>query len=311
MQNSLILAVYKYKIALKKLEETASEIKIQELNEPFLNAYDVTLSVLREDLFHPLTGGNKWRKLKYNLLEAKKQGYIQLLTFGGAYSNHLVATAVSGKAAGFKMNGIVRGEEIFPLNRSLQIAADHGMQLHYVSRELYRNYRDNSTHHQLQQQFGDCYILPEGGSNILAVKGCAEIIKDIKKDFDIICVAVGTGATLAGITYALHDNQRALGICVLKNGSQVKTDIKNWHAELKITNSNWELIEDYHFGGYAKSNAELKKFVEDFSIVHKIRIEPIYTGKLFFGIYDLIKKNFFRRGARILAVHTGGLQYLQ
>ncbi len=293
------------------MKETASEIKIQELNEPFLKAHDVTLSVLREDLFHPLTGGNKWRKLKFNLQEAKDQGYGQLLTFGGAYSNHLVATAVSGKESGFKTIGIVRGEETFPLNRSLQIAADHDMQLHYVSRELYRNYRDISTHHQLQQQFGDCYILPEGGSNLLALKGCAEIIKDINLDFDVICVAVGTGATLAGIISALDDNQRALGICVLKNGAQVKTDINNWHADLKITNLNWELIEDYHFGGYAKSNAELKKFIEDFGTVHKIQIEPVYTGKLFFGIYDLIKHNFFSGGTRILAVHTGGLQYMQ
>lgn len=294
------------------MEAVETGIKIQQLNEPFLKFHDIALSVLREDLIHPLTGGNKWRKLKYNLQAAKEQGYKQILTFGGAFSNHLVATAVSGKQAGFKTIGLVRGEETLPLNRSLQIASEHGMQLHYISREAYRNYREHATHHQkLVQQFGDSYIVPEGGSNLLAVKGCAEIIEDIKTDFDVICVAVGTGATLAGIISALKPGQQALGFCVLKNASAVKTDIDSWFNEIKIINSNWRLIEDYHFGGYAKSNTELRKFTEHFTTQHNILIEPVYTGKLFYGIYNLIRKNFFRKGTRILAVHTGGLQYLK
>lgn len=289
---------------------TSVLIQVQELDDHLIIEKQTKLSVLREDLVHPLTGGNKWRKLKYNLQLAKDQGHNTLLTFGGAFSNHLVATAVAGKENGFKTIGLVRGEETLPLNKSLQMAVDHGMQLHYLSREQYRIYRNPETHPQLKTQFGDCYILPEGGSNLLAVKGCSEMLTDANIDFDIVCVAVGTGATLAGIISALKPHQSAIGFCVLKNASQIKTDIENWLTESDIKNSNWSLMAGYHFGGYAKSNHELLNFVDQFSRNNKIPIEPIYTGKLFYGIFDLTKKDFFQSGTKILAIHTGGLQYL-
>lgn len=301
------------------MTETAfADIPIQHLLDPLLVQKNIFLSVLREDLMHPLTGGNKWRKLKYNLQAAKAQGYATLLTFGGAYSNHLVATAVAGRQHGFKTICLVRGEETLPLNRSLQIAFNHKMQLHYISREQYRIYRDALTHHQLINEFGNCYILPEGGSNSLAVKGCSEIIQKLEIDADVICVATGTGATLAGIASKLKPHQQAIGFCVLKNASQLKTDIENWISEMQTPNApkeflqtDWQLNKDYNFGGYAKSNMALLDFVKQFSIQHSIPIEPIYTGKLFYGIYDLIQKNFFKEGTRIIAIHTGGLQYLK
>ncbi len=288
----------------------SQQIPIQVLNNPLLEQKKISLSILREDLVHPFTGGNKWRKLKYNLQQAKDHGLDTLLTFGGAYSNHLVATAVAGKKNGFKTIGLVRGEEMPPLNKCLQIAIDHGMQLHYLSRAQYRTYRNPETHHPLKKQFGDCYILPEGGSNLLAVKGCSEIITDAKIDFDIVCVAVGTGATLAGIISVLKPHQQALGFCVLKNVEQIKNDVENWLTDSGVKNSNWSLVEDYHFDGYAKSNRELLNFVEQFSLANEIPIEPIYTGKMFYGIMDLIGKSYYEKGSRIIVIHSGGLQYL-
>lgn len=284
---------------------------IHNINDPLLIQKRITLSVLREDLVHPLTGGNKYRKLKYNLIQAKEDGYDTLLTFGGAYSNHLVATASAGKQNGFKSIGLVRGEETLPLNRSLQVALDDDMQLHYISREQYRAYRNFESDDQFKKQFGDCYILPEGGSNLLAVKGCSEIMQDVNINADVICVAVGTGATLAGIISSLEPNHKAVGFCVLKNEQQIKKDIKNWLTQTGITNTNWQLIADYHFGGYAKTNDELLDFTRYFTLKYNIPIEPVYTGKMFYGIFDLIKKDFFENGAKILAVHTGGLQYLE
>ncbi len=293
------------------MEKKINDVTLQHLHDSLLLQKEISLSLLREDLIHPLTGGNKWRKLKYNLQVAKAEGYDTLLTFGGAYSNHLVATAVAGKQNGFKTIGLVRGEEMFPLNRSLQIVVDHDMQLQYVSREEYRNYRVATTRKQLKTQFGNCYVLPEGGSNSLAVKGCSEIMQHIPFDADIICVATATGSTLAGIASALKPHQQAIGFCVLKNAFQVKYDVDNWLDELQMQNSNYSLIEDYDFGGYAKSNAELVNFIKQFTLQHNIPIEPIYTGKLFYGLFDLIRKDFFKRGTRIVAIHTGGLQYLE
>ena len=291
---------------------TSHSAQLQWITNELIEDHSIRLAVLREDLVHPITGGNKWRKLKYNFQQAKEKKFENILTFGGAYSNHLVATAVAANQAGFKTIGLVRGEESFPLNKTLQTAAFHGMKFHYISREEFRKYRDENenTRDELQSKFGRCFIIPEGGSNLQGVMGCREILNEKHADFDMVCAATGTGATLAGLIASLKSHQQALGFCVLNNSGQLKVSINNRLAELNINHKDWKLNTDYDFGGYAKSNNDLRSFVFKFNNQFNIPVEPIYTGKMFYGIFDLIAKNYFPTGSRILALHSGGLQYL-
>ena len=270
---------------------------------------DISLYLKREDRLHPEVAGNKFRKLKYNLLEAQKQAKNRLLTFGGAYSNHIAATAAAGKLAGFKTIGVIRGEELgndlektLQQNPSLKFANSCGMQLHFVSREEYREKNSEEFLEKLKSKFGDVYLLPEGGTNALAVKGCEEILSPVDNDFEFIACAVGTGGTIGGIINASAENQICLGFSALK-GDFLSAEIEKFSNK-----KNWKLITDYHFGGYAKVNEELIAFINEFRENFKIQLDPIYTGKLVFGIFDLIKKDYFPPGSKILAIHTGGLQ---
>lgn len=266
---------------------------------------DITLCIKREDTIHPLVSGNKYRKLKYNLVEAQRLGKKGLLTFGGAFSNHIVATAYAGQQAGLATLGIIRGEELadnWMGNPTLDMAAEHGMQFHFISRKEYRE-KDNPVFlEKLIAIFGDFYVLPEGGTNTLAVKGCREILKTSDTEFDFICCAVGTGGTLAGLINSAHPNQTVLGFPVLK-GNFLKQDILKF-----ASNENWELVPDYHFGGYAKMDLRLIDFINSFKKDTQIALDPIYTGKMLLGILDKVRQGFFERGSRILAIHTGGLQ---
>lgn len=274
-----------------------------------LQEQGVELWVKREDLLHPHISGNKWRKLKYNLQEAGQQGHHALLTFGGAYSNHIAATAAAGQEYGFKTIGIIRGEEHLPLNPTLRFATSCGMQLHYISRDKYKLKAEPDFLEELQQQFGQVYLLPEGGTNLLAVKGCTEIVQDIPITYDYICSAMGTGGTLAGIVAGLAGEKQVLGFPALKGGEFLQQEVEELvRAYSGHTYSNWQLITDYHFGGYAKVKPELLAFMEAFGQKHHIPLEPVYTGKMLYGLFDLIRKGFFARGSRIVAVHTGGLQ---
>lgn len=268
--------------------------------------------IKREDLNHHLISGNKWHKLKYNINEARKQNKHTLLTFGGAYSNHIYAVAGAGRIFGFKTIGVIRGEEHLPLNPTLSFAKENGMQLHYLDRASYRKKINPEIINLLQKMFGDFYLLPEGGTNELAVKGCSEIIDKIDVDFDFICCPCGTGGTLAGLISGLNGNKFALGFSVLKGASFLKENVADLIQSFNDnTCSNWDIILKYHFGGYAKVNQKLLDFVYNFSTRTKIPIEPIYTGKMLFGIYDLLSKGFFNEGSRIVAIHTGGLQGLK
>lgn len=266
----------------------------------------------REDLIHPQISGNKWRKLKYNLIEAEKTGKKTLLTFGGAYSNHIYAVAAAGKEYGFNTIGIIRGEEYNPLNPTLQFASNCGMELHYLNRAAYKFRNDKKFQDELLDRFKDVYLIPEGGSNTLAVKGGLEIIDDIVAEFDYICCACGTGGTLAGLVAGLNGKNKALGFPILKGGGFLKEEVSNL---IKSYNGkvyeNWDLIVDYHFGGYAKINYELVEFINEFEKLNDIKLDPIYTGKMLYGIYDLIKKNFWDKDQKIIAVHTGGLQGIE
>lgn len=290
-------------------------IPLQQVNIDFLEEKHIQLFVLREDLIHPSISGNKWRKLFYNLQEAKNDGKNQLLTFGGAYSNHIAATAAAGKQFGFKTIGIIRGEEHLPLNPTLQLAVENGMQLKYISRSLYKEEKYNTSFLQeMKAEFGDFYLIPEGGSNAFAVKGCTEILKNINIDYDVICCACGTGGTITGIIAAANETKEIIGFPALKGGDFLKNDIQQLLADyqqqfdIKISVKNWSLITGYHFGGYAKTNTELIDFVNDFYQKQSIPLDLIYTGKMLYGILHLAKTSSKFNGKKIVAVHTGGLQ---
>ncbi|MHA7830603.1 MAG: 1-aminocyclopropane-1-carboxylate deaminase/D-cysteine desulfhydrase [Flagellimonas sp.] len=280
----------------------------QHIDIPLLREKGITLYLKREDTIHPFVSGNKYRKLKYNLLEAKKQGKDTLLTFGGAFSNHIAATAYAGQEQGLKTIGVIRGEELedkWQNNPTLNMAHEHGMQFHFVSRSDYRLKNEPSFLKNLKSQFGDFYLLPEGGTNKLAVKGCTEILTEDDATFDYICSAVGTGGTVAGLINASRPHQTVLGFPALK-GNYLIEEIRTF-----AQNQRWQLVTDYHFGGYAKVDQQLIDFINLFKNETGIPLDPIYTGKMLFGIFELVKRDVFSPGSQILAIHTGGLQGIQ
>lgn len=246
--------------------------------------------------------GNKFRKLKYNLEEARCLGHKTLLTFGGAFSNHIDAVSAAGQRFGFKTIGIIRGEETALENPTLSRAASRGMELHFIDREAYRQKTSPDFIKTLQQRFGDFYLLPEGGTNELAVAGCAEILSAQTNRFDYICCAVGTGGTLAGLAKGAADHQQIIGFPALK------ADLIETEIEKLVTRSNWHIQRGYEFGGYAKVSQELIGFMNRFYQLHKIPTDPVYTAKLLFGVIDRIQNGYFASNSSILVVHTGGLQ---
>lgn len=283
-----------------------SKPPLQELNDSLFAEKNVHVSVLRLDLIHPEVNGNKWYKLKYNLEEAKKNNYTRLLTFGGAWSNHLPATSAAGKILGFNTIGIVRGEELnTQSNASLKRCADNGMHLHFISREAYHKKEEPAFIEQLKKQFGEFYLIPEGGSNELAVHGAAEIVNEINVPFDFICTACGTGGTLAGIASALNEKQKVIGFAALNAVNYFDNQIKKL-LNRKHLPDTVELIHNYHFGGYAKTSTELKTFSEHFFQKFNIQPDPVYNSKMYYGIFDLISKGFFEAGSAIICLHTGG-----
>ena len=279
-------------------------IKIE--NQFLFTLNTISVSIKREDLIHPIISGNKFRKLKYNILEAKRLQHKTMLTFGGAYSNHIAAVAYSGMQNGFHTIGIIRGEELFDKiqeNPTLKFAQECGMVFEFVSREQYRNKNDLDFLKSLQEKFGDFYLIPEGGTNYFAIKGCEEILEKQDKDFDYICTCVGTGGTIAGIVNSSSENQKVLGFLALN------TNYLEEHIDNSTNNkTNWQLINDYHFGGYGKVTDELIIFMNDFYDKYKILLDPIYTAKMLFGVFDLISKNYFPKNSKILMIHSGGIQ---
>lgn len=277
--------------------------------EFLLKKKDVSVYIKREDLLHKHISGNKFRKLKYNILEATRLEKTTLLTFGGAYSNHISATAYAGKLFGLKTIGVIRGEELgidlnntLATNSTLKFASNQGMELYFVSRIDYRKKNSIEFIDKLKQKIGDFYHIPEGGTNNLAVKGCEEILTNKDDKFDYICCAVGTGGTISGIINTAKKQQIILGFPALK-GSFQSVEIEKY-----VNKHNWRLIEDYHFGGFAKINSELVSFINEFKEKHNILLDPIYTSKMLFGVNDMIERNYFKKGTKILTIHTGGLQ---
>ncbi|UOQ73752.1 1-aminocyclopropane-1-carboxylate deaminase/D-cysteine desulfhydrase [Hymenobacter cellulosilyticus] len=284
---------------------------IQELQEPVATQHGVRLLLVRDDLTHPELPGNKWRKLKYNLQAARKQGHDTLLTFGGAFSNHIAAVAAAGQLQSFRTIGLIRGEETLPLNPTLARAAADGMHLRYLDRETYRRKHEPAVLAELLAQTGPAYVLPEGGTNTLALPGCAELVSELAAhtSFDTLCVACGTGGTLAGLLTGLNGQHQAMGVAVLKNGSFLQDEINALtQATAGRQYANWELRTDYHFGGYAHFSAELLGFIQEFQARHGVLLDPVYTGKLLYAVLDLIRQGHFAAGSTVAAVHTGGLQ---
>ena len=282
-------------------DQIAQSVAYQKLN---LDAA-VSVTVKRLDQIHPQISGNKFFKLKYNFLEAQEQGLNKVLTFGGAYSNHIAATAYAAHLFGFKSVGIIRGEELAEkaLNSTLATAQQFGMQLHFVSREQYRLKDQPEYLAALNQQFPEHFIIPEGGTNPLAIQGCKEILntKDLQ-NYDVICCAVGTGGTISGIIEASAEHQTILGFSALK-GDFLQHDVKQW-----TTKKNWKITDAYCCGGYAKTTPELLQSMQSFETEHNIPLEQVYTAKMMVGLFDLIEQNYFPSGSRILVIHSGGLQ---
>lgn len=282
--------------------------KIDKIESESLKEKNILFHVLREDKIHPFVSGNKYRKLKYNVLEAKKLEKRSLLTFGGAFSNHIAAVATAGKLNNIETIGVIRGEELSASvkdNPTLSFALSQGMKLHFISREDYKKKEDTLFINDLKQRFGDFYLLPEGGTNELAVKGCEEILTNLPENYEYVCVPVGTGGTIAGLIKASNINQEILGFSAL-NGTFQSSEIEKYTSK-----SNYKIIDTYNFGGYAKIDAQLIRFINNYKVQTNIPLDPIYTGKMMYGIYDLISRNYFTPNSRILAIHTGGLQGIE
>jgi len=278
------------------------KIETKEISHPIFTEKEVRLFIKRIDKIHPFVSGNKWFKLKYNLIEAKKKRHNTLLTFGGAYSNHIAATAFAAQEKGLKSIGIIRGEEHLPLNPTLHFAIESGMKLHYINRRYYAEKTSSVFLEKLKSQFGEFFLIPEGGSNELAIQGSTEIL-DTNDTQDYICCAVGTGGTIAGIINGSNVSQTVIGFPAIKGLNQLEKNIINW------TNAtNYIFINDYVGKGYAKISNELLDFINEFNSTHNIPLDAIYTGKMMMGILDLVAKDFFPKGSSILSIHTGGLQ---
>ncbi|MBW4614774.1 MAG: pyridoxal-phosphate dependent enzyme [Desmonostoc vinosum HA7617-LM4] len=288
---------------------------VQRIDSDIASRAGVDLCMLRLDLMHPHINGNKWFKLKYNLLEAQQNNFKTLLTFGGAYSNHIYAIAAAGNLFGFRTIGIIRGEERLPLNPTLSFAKQQNMQIVYCDRLTYKQRHTARLQAELQQRFGEVFLIPEGGSNLHGVRGCTEIVNQ-STAFTTVCLACGTGATLAGIALALHKQQRVIGFPVLKGGEFLNQEIEKLIADYLVSGlpvgasspASWQLVCDYHFGGYAKVNKELLLFSQEFAQAHGISLDYVYTAKMVYGVMNLIQQGWFNRGDRLLLIHTGGLQ---
>jgi 1-aminocyclopropane-1-carboxylate deaminase len=305
-------------LELIRLEETFNASILTKIDDPLLAQYQIELWIKRDDSLHPVISGNKWRKLKYIIDHALSLGVDTLVSMGGAYSNHLHALAFVGKVLGLKTIGLVRGEQPEILTPTLQDMRNWGMELKFVSRSDYRQLRQYKdwqaphhlpvAHHPWQYLPGlkqRQYWVPEGGAQTLALKGVAELVDEIGIPYDTICMPCGTGTTLAGIIEAAPQHVSVLGFAAFKNAAYLRSEVD---AVLSQSRNGWQINLDYHFGGFAKTNAELSAFIEDFELKTTIPLDPVYTGKMMYAVYDLIQRRYFKPGERIIAVHTGGLQ---
>ncbi len=292
-------------LKLSLLEQSFSQSPLTQIRHPLLDNHGINLWLKRDDLLHTVISGNKWRKLKYSLDNALTRNADTLISMGGIYSNHLHALAYVGNWLNLKTIGIIRGERPTLLTPTLLDMQAWGMELRFVSRSDYRTYRTYKNTDDFPGLHNNHYWLPEGGANPLALRGVAELYAEIDIPYDYLCVACGTGATLAGLVNASDKTAQILGFPVFKNADYLYDDIQKL---LSNNFTNWQLNMDYHFGGFAKINLELEQFIHNFEQITSIPLEPVYTGKMLYGLFDLIGKGYFKPGQNIIALHTGGLQ---
>jgi 1-aminocyclopropane-1-carboxylate deaminase len=285
-----------------------SSIEINKLTNKLFDEKQISLSIVRLDKIHPVISGNKLFKLHYFLKEALESDHKTILTFGGAYSNHLVATAYACKIAGLKSIGIVRGENPLQLSYTLQTCSNDGMQLKFISRNEYSQKGSDEFIKKLISEFGECVIVPEGGYHPLGAKGAALIMDILQgRSFTHICSAVGTATTIAGLLLAAEEDQRIVSIPVLKGMRDIKERIL-FLTEDKGKLNQLMVLDEYHFGGYAKYTTELIDFMNNIFEQYRIPTDLVYTAKMLFAIFDSIKKDIFPKGSKIACLHTGGLQ---
>tara|TARA_B100000768_G_scaffold178452_1_gene194262 strand:- start:416 stop:1330 length:915 start_codon:yes stop_codon:yes gene_type:complete len=272
---------------------------------PFINVDDIQLYLKREDKIHDIISGNKYRKLKYNLINAKDLGFKGILTFGGAYSNHIPAVAYAAKKHNLQSIGLIRGEELhnkYLNNPTLKYSSDLGMKFEFLSRDVYKSRNDENYLSELKKINKDFYLIPEGGTNKFGVLGCQEILTKDDEVFDYICCSVGTGGTLSGLVNSSLDRQKIIGFSSI-NKKYLLNDISKF-----VTNKNWLLIDNFQFGGYGKVNKELIEFMNDFKLKYDILLDPVYTSKLVYGVFKMIKDSYFKPKSKVLIIHTGGYQ---
>lgn len=279
-------------------------IATQSIRKPLHKTMDINVEVLRLDLIHPIISGNKWFKLKYHIQEALRENKKGIVTVGGAYSNHLAATAVACRDTQLSSVGIIRGEQTYPENYSIRLMREAGMQIIYAGRDQYKN--KNRLINDFLASNPGFYYVPEGGQSAEGIKGAGEILLNAGEGYTHIICSAGTGTTLAGLINASSDQQKVIGISALKIPD---TDSNQLTGFLKsnTSNNNYTIIYDYHFGGYARKTEELIAFMNLFYTEEIIPTDFVYTGKMMYAVYDLIKKNYFPPGSKLLLIHTGGL----
>ncbi|MCW8865071.1 MAG: pyridoxal-phosphate dependent enzyme [Colwellia sp.] len=294
-----------------------SPSKTQHLQHPFFDEYKVQVSVKRDDSIHPIISGNKWRKLKYNLAFIKQQKKITgAISFGGSYSNHIHAFAFACHQQGIPCIGIIRGEAGYADNYTLTWARHWGMQLHFVDRKTYRRRHDSDYITELQKQFPNYFIIPEGGSNELAIPGVAEVMSELKHQcqFDTLLTPVGSGGTLAGLITGDEEHNenvhKLLGVAVLKGADYLVDEVKALLPEKAKRHQNWQVLTEYHCGGYAKFSLEDAKRILEFNHITGVDFEPVYSGKMVLALLNLLAQGYFNAGERIVLLHTGGMQGL-
>ena len=283
-------------------------VPLQEWADPVFARAGLKVSILRTDLIHPVINGNKFFKLKNNLTSFFQSGCSSILTFGGAYSNHIYAVATAGLLLKIPTIGIIRGDELnMDSNPVLRFAHQSGMRLKFVNREMYRRKEEDSFISELRREFGDFFLLPEGGSNELAVRGTTEIMQFVPEQSDWIACACGTGGTLAGLARGLSSSQRLLGVSVLNSPGYFENQLLNFNHWERLP-QNISINYDFHFGGYGRVNELLRNFCDEFAAVHDFRPDEIYNAKLFFAIRSLAERDYFRPGNKIVLINTGGIQ---
>jgi 1-aminocyclopropane-1-carboxylate deaminase len=290
-------------------------IEVQSIFSDSFKSKSIQLDVALLDSIHPLFGGNKWFKLKYNIEEAKRRNAKAIVTFGGAYSNHIYATAAACQAFEMPCIGLIRGEYSDINNTTLSKAKAFGMQIDFLSRMDYAEKETELFEYELHEKYGNIYIIPEGGANFFGINGCMEILKNLKHDYDTIAVSCGTATTLTGIVLSAQPNQKILGFAPMKGGIYLKETVQynlNNFLGSKVAAEelmrNVTIIDDYHFGGFAKVNDDLRKEKLKLEQLFGFELDYVYTAKMFYGLLDMIEKGGLQSNQKILAIHTGGLQ---